>query len=94
MSLPNPTRVRMALMAAGCTQADIARSCGVASNTVSAVVHGRGRSAKVENRIASVTGLLVSELWPQWYGPEAQRRRARNRPSPHQVAEALRAFVG
>ncbi|KAB2899857.1 MAG: helix-turn-helix transcriptional regulator [Dokdonella sp.] len=94
MSLPQATRVRMALMAAQYTQSDIARECGVAPNTVSAVVHGRSRSRQIETRIALVTGIDPAELWPQWYGPEAKAKRRRNRMSHAQIAEALRAFVG
>lgn len=91
----HPALIQAALKMNGATQADVAAQCGRISTTaVYQVIHGRSRSRRIEARIASITGLLVSDLWPQWYGPEAQRRRARNRPSPTQVAEALRAFVG
>lgn len=94
MSLSNPTRIRMALLAAGITQAQIAHSCDVTPTTVSAVVHGRGRSAQVERRIAAATGQPLAELWPQWYGAAATQRRRRVRLSPTQIADALRAFAG
>jgi hypothetical protein len=76
------------------TQTEVAISCGVSKSMVYDVIHSNRRNQRVANRIAVITGLPLAELWPQWYGPEAQRRRARNRPSPHLVAEALRAFVG
>lgn len=95
MSLSNATRIRMALLAAGYTQANIARACSVEATTVSAVVNGRGRSKRIEERIALMTGLPLAELWPQWYGPEAAKRRLkRQRMSPSQITEVLRAMAG
>jgi len=72
------TTVKIALMLAGVSQADIATQLRVYPSAVSAVVAGRGRSKKIENRIASATGVPRERLWPQWYGPEAQRRRRRS----------------
>lgn len=93
MSLSTGTRIRMALMAAGYTQAQVARACSVEATTVSAVVHGRCRSKRIEERIALLTGLSLAELWPQWHGPDASKRRRRPRMSPTQIADALRALA-
>ncbi len=83
--------VKIALMLAGITQAEIADQCGVAPNTVNAVVHGRSRSRKVENRITTATGVSREQLWPQWYGPNAVRRR---KPvSGAEIARRLAAFT-
>lgn len=64
----HPAQIQAAMAMAGYTQAALARELGLASNTVSAVVKGRGRSAQVEARIAEITGHTLEELWPQWHG--------------------------
>lgn len=86
-----PAKIKFALALRNYTQRDIARDCSVEASTVSMVVNGRGRSKKVEMRIAATTGMTLAELWPQWHGPHAQRRRHQAM-SPLKVAEALRAL--
>lgn len=71
------TTVKIALMLAEITQADIARQCNVEPASVSAVVNGRSRSKQIERRIEVATGVPRERLWPQWYGPTAQKRRKR-----------------
>lgn len=74
-------------------QADVARQCGVTATVVHDVIHGNRRSKKVELRIAASTRLPLAELWPEWHGPGANRRR--KKPINTQaVAEALRALAG
>lgn len=85
-------KIKIALIASGYTQRDIADQCDVQPTTVGAVIHGRSRSRKIENRIASLTGLPLAELWPAWHGKDAQRRR-RPRMSPHQLSAALAALA-
>lgn len=81
--------IKYALALRDYTQADVARECGVSRNTVHLVIHSRGRSKKIELRIAAITRLPLAELWPEWHGPKAGRRRhAAN--TAHSVA-ALRA---
>lgn len=87
-----PELIKYALALRRYTQRDIARDCSVEASTVSMVVNGRGRSRKVEMRIASVTGQALADLWPQWHGPKA--RSTRSGLSHAQVAEALRAIAG
>lgn len=83
--------VKAALLFAGTSQADIARQCNVAPAIVSAVVHGRSRSKHIENRIAVTTGLPREQLWPDWYGPNAKRRK---KPlSSAEVTRRLEAFL-
>lgn len=84
-------RIKFALSLRNHTQVDIASQCDVKATTVGAVIHGRSRSKRIELHIASITGLTLAELWPQWYGPQAQRRR-KPALSSVQVAEALRAM--
>lgn len=73
------------------TQAQIAAQSGVEPNTVSAVIHGRSRSARIERRIAAATGLPLAVLWPQWHGDAASTRR-RPRMTADAMLDALRAL--
>lgn len=68
------TRIKVALMARGYKQTDVAAACGVLPTTVSQVIHGRSRSERIERKIAEVTGHDLAELWPQWHGTDAKRR--------------------
>ncbi|WP_430391093.1 hypothetical protein [Dyella sp. 20L07] len=88
-----PKKIKYALSLCDYTQRDIARECNVKSTTVGAVIHGRSRSRKVENRIAAVTRLPLSELWPQWHGSQASARRRRP-VSSAVAAKALCAVLG
>jgi len=87
----NPAKIKCALMLRGYRQADVAGECGVENNTVWAVIHGRSRSRKIENRIAAITGISLADLWPQWHGQDATRRR-RRAIDVVKVAEALRTL--
>lgn len=85
----HPAMIQAALKMRGVTQSQIAVECGRISNTsVYQVIHGRSRSKRIEHRIAGVTGLPLADLWPQWYGPDAKRRRRTM--STVRVAEAIR----
>lgn len=64
----HPAEIKAALAIAGYSQAKLAEELGLAGNTVSMVVNGRGHSKQVEDRIAEVTRLAPAALWPQWYG--------------------------
>lgn len=89
----HPAQIKAALEMNGVTQAKIADQCGVASSSVNDVVHGRKRSQQIELRIAVVTQRTLKDLWPQWYGPgAAKRRRAPTSPAPS--LDALRAVMG
>lgn len=59
--------IEAALKKAGRTQTSLAKELGVPRSTIYAVLHGKGRSRQVEDRIAELIGLRPSELWPQWY---------------------------
>jgi hypothetical protein len=86
--------IKAAIGLAGVTQSEIAKHCGgIRPTTVSMVVNGVGRSKRVELRISEITGLKLAELWPDWYGPSANRAR-RPALSPSQIADALRARAG
>lgn len=36
-------------------------------STISHVIHGRGRSSKVESLISELTNKPLNKLWPKWY---------------------------
>lgn len=91
---PSPARIKYALALAGYTQTDVAAECGVEPNTVWSVIHGRSRSSNIEMRVAAATGLPLTKLWPQWYGPDARHNRRRRRSSAAEIAETLQSMVG
>lgn len=87
----HPAHIKAALELRTTTQAAIASQCGVTPTAVNDVVHGRKRSRQIELRIAAVTQLPLAELWPQWHGPKANKRR---RVASSFTADALRAALG
>jgi lambda repressor-like predicted transcriptional regulator len=48
----------------GITPAMIAQELGVTQQTVSGVIHGKGKSQRIQKRISEVTGKSIEELWP------------------------------
>jgi lambda repressor-like predicted transcriptional regulator len=88
--------IKYGLSLAGYTQADIAREfkkgrATISRSTVSMVINGRGRSRKIELRIAAILQMPPADLWPQWHGVKPPRR---GRTSNSQIAEAIRALAG
>lgn len=52
--------------------ADIARKLKVSPVTVQAVAQGRGRSARIEEKICEVIGCShPAEIWPEYYPDHA-----------------------
>ncbi len=73
----HPAQIKAALEMRDTRLVDIAKQCGgVTRGTVTRVVRGQSRSQRIEKRIAATIGLPLAEIWPQWYGPKAKRRRA------------------
>lgn len=58
----------------------IAKTLGISDTTVNHVVHGRGVSAPVAQRIAVITGLPVSRLFPGKYTKPPKAFKARSKP--------------
>lgn len=75
----HPSIVCYALKRCDIAQIDIANDLGLKPTTIWGVVNGRGRSKKIEHRIAEVTGLQLHQLWPEWYGPDDKPIKKRRR---------------
>jgi lambda repressor-like predicted transcriptional regulator len=70
----HPAQIKAALALRGYSQARLAEELELSPNTVSAVVKGRSRSKKVEERIAAITDRSLVDLWPQWHAKSAEDR--------------------
>lgn len=81
-----PLAIQFMLKANGYGMSDVAREFTTARKpadeptsitpvAVRMVIFGASRSARIERRIAAITGKPLAELWPQWYGPNRRRRR-------------------
>lgn len=62
-----PTEIRIAMLRAGVTQAEIMRDEKVTRNTVHLVIEGRTVSDRVRRRIAQRIGIEVERIWPSTY---------------------------
>lgn len=60
----HPEQIKAAMRMAGTTHAGLADELNISPSTVSQVVNGTCTSARVQARIAELTGLAVSTLWP------------------------------
>lgn len=56
-------QIKASIRMAGTTPAILADELGVARATMSQVIHGRSRSARIERRIAEVVGRPASQIW-------------------------------
>ena len=72
----HPEQIKAAIRMTGTTPAVLAEELGLSRSMLSAVIAGRGKSARVQERIAQVTGLSVDTLWPGSAVPGAVLRRA------------------
>jgi lambda repressor-like predicted transcriptional regulator len=62
-----PTDIKIRLLKAGVTQAEIAKLAGVSSTAVWMVIYGKSVSDKVRRIIAKSVGAHPAELWPSAY---------------------------
>ncbi|MBW2672677.1 MAG: hypothetical protein JRD89_04565 [Deltaproteobacteria bacterium] len=62
-----PIEIKHAIECAGSTQAAIARDLHVTCATVNCVIWRGDVSAPVRNKIASVIGKDVADIWPGYY---------------------------
>ena len=63
----HPELIKAAIRMKGSSVAAIANELQLSMSTVSSVMHGRGVSYRVARRIAEVTGLPMTTLWPGKY---------------------------
>lgn len=63
----HPSEIKSALAKAGMTQRQVAVDADVKETVVSAVLNGKARSKRVEERIGKITNIPMYRLWPQWY---------------------------
>lgn len=63
----HPADINAALIKAGSNQARIAEALSVSNNAVSIVIHGRMKSLRIANAIATTTGISINKLWPGRY---------------------------
>lgn len=84
----HPADIVALLRRCGKTQLELAEDLGVSHVTVSGVINSRGRSRRVAERIAEVTGTPVEVLWPGVYLPGGSQPRSKR--SIGRLAVALR----
>lgn len=63
----DPTEIRIAMLRAGATQADIARELDVTRQHVHGVIKGRDVSHRVREAISSAIGMDLKRIWPSTY---------------------------
>lgn len=71
----HPEQIKAAIRMKGTTPTAIAAKLKVTPTTVWQVIHGKGKSARVENEISAVTQLPVATLWPDQPKPTGLKRR-------------------
>ncbi|MDR0441575.1 MAG: helix-turn-helix domain-containing protein [Candidatus Accumulibacter sp.] len=60
----HPEEIKAALRMRGYTQARLAEKLYVNPSTVSQIIAGYGKSARLQKAIARIIGKTVSEIWP------------------------------
>lgn len=67
-----PAMIQARLKMFGTSQRDIARKIGdVSDSAINLVIHGRGRSRRIEQAIATAVLMPLHKVFPQWYEPPA-----------------------
>ncbi|MBI2397710.1 MAG: hypothetical protein HYV17_07920 [Xanthomonadales bacterium] len=90
----SPLLIQFLLRSGGYGLADIARGIArrkpdatgkrqsITPPAIHAVINGRSRSRRIENRIAVLLKKPLHEIWPQWYSPNGERIEIRRRHVP------------
>ena len=76
----HPEEIKAAIRMKGTTPAAIADELDVSRSMVSLVIGGTARSARIAARIAQITGLTVTTLWPTQPAKPTLRRPNISRP--------------
>jgi lambda repressor-like predicted transcriptional regulator len=66
----HPEQIKAEIRMQGTTPAAIADSLGLSRMTVSNVIHGRTKSARVATAISTLIKKPTAILWPVQYGPK------------------------
>lgn len=70
-------QIKAAMRMAGTTQAMLADELNISRSTVTQVLNGTGKSARVMARVSEITGIPISTLWPNSVKPSLVRSRAK-----------------
>ena len=76
----HPEEIKSAIRMRGITPAAIADELHVSRSMVSLVIAGTAKSARIADRIAEITGLTVTTLWPPQPAKPTLRRPNVSRP--------------
>lgn len=95
----HPADIKAALEKAGSSQADVGRSLvsrsgePISHAAVHLVIEGKSRSMRIAKRIAQVTGLSVSTLWPGAYPhiEQAERHQGATSANRHRIQQQKKA---
>ncbi|MDR2259550.1 MAG: helix-turn-helix domain-containing protein [Azoarcus sp.] len=72
----HPEEIKAALRMKGYTQAALAETLKVTPSTISQIIAGYGKSARLQESIAGVIGKSVQEIWPNQVVLRRTRRAA------------------
>lgn len=76
----HPAHIQAAIIRSGSSQVAIAKNLQVTASAVWNVIHSKGRSDAIADRIALLVDLPRSTLWPSLYGHEAPPAAPRVKP--------------
>jgi lambda repressor-like predicted transcriptional regulator len=82
-----PAEIHAELKKNGFISSDVARALRVSRMSVSNVINGKGKSRRIAEAIAKLTGKTTDELWPGFYPENYQR--ASKAEANRRIAEAL-----
>ncbi len=63
----SPAQIRAQLIDYGCRPTELAKQLGVSDASVSLVISGKSKSARIADAIAEQLGTTKESLWPQIY---------------------------
>ncbi len=63
----SPAQIRAQLIDNGCRPAELAKQLGVSDASVSLVISGKSKSARIADAIAHQLGVNKEDLWPGLY---------------------------
>lgn len=84
----HPEQIKAAIRMRGTTPSAIADELGISRTTVSQVIHGRGVSSRVADRISRVLDLSVASIWPEVRPTLVRRTKSKKPPKKRGVAKA------